>query len=312
MTMVVTGDCVRTIRLMCLAIIGGLLVPQLAAAQASQPSLMDSFRIGSGGGALCQAQSKSSDLAFEGMFDRSWALVCRDAEQPIGQIFALRDSGTPFDDRLNRSRGSSSKCSEWADTAIAGLDTASKKMCDGGYVIYRHQAGKTNYFAQGLSAYDSALQLGLRTIIADRLLPGKLDIATTGNSDDATFARTQAATLDVKAALAEGYRRNNSGNYTEAAQFFDTLQQQAADKQISGPDETPTQRQQRLHEYVINRALQLSNLGEFDQAAALFTEASKIPVTDPCDITTPSHPHRSSEYGQRPGCRNRRTGGSRV
>ncbi len=277
----------RNITLMCLAIVGGLLAPQGASAQASQPSLMDSFRIGSGGGALCQAQAKSSDLAFEGMFDRSWALVCRDAEQPIGQIFALRDGTSSFDERLNRARGRSSNCGEWVEAAITDLSQVSKKTCDGGYVIYRHQAGKNSYFAQGLSAYDSALQLGLRTVIADKLLPGKLDIATTGNGDDAAFARTQAATLNAQAALAEGYRRNNSGNYTEAAQFFDTLQHQfdtlqhqTADKQMSASDETAVQRQQRLHEYVINRALQLSNLGEFDQAEALFAEASKIPVTD--------------------------------
>ena len=43
--------------------------------------------------------------------------------------------------------------------------------------------------------------------------------------DPAAFARVQAGSLDAEPALAEGYRRNNSGSYAEAAEFFDTLLQ---------------------------------------------------------------------------------------
>jgi hypothetical protein len=65
----------------------------LAQTQTLRPSLMDSFRIGTGGGALCQAQSNAADPAVSGMFDRSWAVVCRDSVLPVGRMFALRGAG---------------------------------------------------------------------------------------------------------------------------------------------------------------------------------------------------------------------------
>lgn len=250
------------------------------AAQSLRPILMDSFPIGLGGGTLCQAQSKSSDAALTGMFDRAWTLACRDAAKPVGQIFALRGDVVDLEARIAASREAQLSCGSWTSVDITGLNGASSASCNGGYSVYRYQSGKVTYYAQGSSAYDNALRLGLRTVVADRLIPEKLEIATTGSSDAAAFARTQAATLDVATALAEGYRRNNSGNFVEAAQFFDTLQQQAQRSSVSVEQESATQRLQRLHEYGINRALQLSNLGEFEQADSLFSQAAQIPVTD--------------------------------
>ncbi len=250
------------------------------AAQSLRPSLMDSFPIGLGGGALCQAQSKSADSALNSMFDRAWTLVCRDAAKPVGQIFALRGDDASQEQRIASSRDAGMSCGSWASVEIAGLNGASTATCNGGYSVYRFKAGKVTYYAQGFSAYDGALRLGLRNVVADRLIPEMLEIATTGSSDAAAFARAQAETLDLATALAEGYRRNNSGNFVEAAQFFDGLQQQAQRSGGAADKETEAQRQQRLHEYGINRALQLSNLGEFGQADILFAQAAQIPVTD--------------------------------
>lgn len=249
-------------------------------AQSLRPTLMDSFRIGLGGGALCQAQSKSTDAAVAGMFDRAWTLVCRDAAKPVGQIFTLRGEAASTEDRIAKSRDVQVICSDWLPVEIYGLVGAALANCDKGYSVYRYRLGKVTYYAQGLSAYDGALRLGLRTVVADRLIPEKLEIATTGSGDATAFARAQAETLDLATALAEGYRRNNSGNFVEAAQFFDTLQQQAMSSSGTLQKETEAQRLQRLHEYGINRALQLSNLGEFDQADTLFAQAAQIPLTD--------------------------------
>jgi CHAT domain-containing protein len=261
------------------ALLAGLSHAPLAA-QSLRPSLMDSFPIGLGGGALCQAQSKSTDSALTGMFDRAWTMVCRDAAKPVGQIFALRGDDASLERRIAAAREAELSCGSWSAVDIAGLSGASFATCNGGYSVYRYQAGKVTYYAQGLSAYDNALRLGLRTVVADRLIPEKLEITTTGGSDAAAFARAQAETLDLATALAEGYRRNNSGNFVEAAQFFDGLQQQAQRGGGPAEKETEAQRQQRLHEYGINRALQLSNLGEFEQADMLFAQAAQIPVTD--------------------------------
>src|SRR3546814_5884398 len=51
-----------------------------AQATGNRPLLRDSFRIGSEGGALCQAQSATGDPAARTMFDRAWTLVCRSEE----------------------------------------------------------------------------------------------------------------------------------------------------------------------------------------------------------------------------------------
>ena len=249
-------------------------------AQQSRPSQMDSFRIGSDGNALCQAQSKSGDVAAIGMFDRAWTVVCRDASQPVGQLFALRGDTGAADARILQSPEIKLSCGDWLPANVPGLAGAVVAKCGASRSVYRYSAGKITYYAQGLNAYDTAVRLGLRTVVADRLIAEKIEVATTGSGDALTFARTQAETLDLPTALAEGYRRNNSGNFVEAAQFFDTLQQQAQASSAGRQNETETQRMQRLHEYAVNRALQLSNLGEFEQADSLFAQAERIPLTD--------------------------------
>ena len=249
-------------------------------AQQARPSQMDSFRIGTDGNALCQAQSKSGDVAVLGMFDRAWTMVCRDASQAIGQLFALRGDTGVTDARILQSPDLKLLCGDWLPANISDLADAVVAKCGASRSVYRYRSGKFTYYAQGLNAYDGAVRLGLRTVVADRLIAEKIEVATTGSGDALTFARTQAETLDLPTALAEGYRRNNSGNFVEAAQFFDTLQQQAQGSSASRPNETETQRMQRLHEYAVNRALQLSNLGEFEQADNLFAQAAQIPLTD--------------------------------
>lgn len=49
-----------------------------ALAQYGRPSLADSFRLGSGGGVLCRVQTNGRDPAIRDIFDRAWAIVCRD------------------------------------------------------------------------------------------------------------------------------------------------------------------------------------------------------------------------------------------
>lgn len=251
-----------------------------------RPLLQDSFRIGSGDGVLCQAQSASRDPAGRNMFDRAWTIICRDAARPVGQIYALRrDPGSSeavLMDRLAASRRETVSCSGSGGVTVADIGAASARNCSGPLGDYRIlvvERGKTLYVAQGLSAYGSALDLGLRTVMLDRIVPGKVDIATTGAGNSAAFARMQAATLDPQTVLAEGYRRNAAGNYAEAAEFFDSL----TDRLARDPDLrslTAAERANRAHEYLVNRGLQLSNLGLFDQADAAFAQARGIPTAD--------------------------------
>ena len=251
--------------------------------------LSDSFRIGSEGGALCQAQSASGDPSSRTMFDRAWTLVCRDAASPVGQIFALRsgsdDAGEALLDRLAASRKAAVECGAPGGVNLPGIGAALMRNCTGAvgpYRILTVERGKTVYVAQGYAAYASALDLGLRSVISGRIVPGKLDIATVG-ANGAGYARLQAAALDPQTVLAEGYRRNASGNYAEAAEFFDSL----TDRLARDPDTaklTPTERANRAHEYLVNRGLQLSNLGLFDQADTAFADARGIATADAVQI----------------------------
>lgn len=251
----------------------------MAQAEEKRPSLQNSFPLGAGGGVLCQVQSKNPDPALKNMFDRAYSIVCRDAAVAIGRIYALRSGGEDPLARVTALRGDQIVCGAPRNSSLPDLPAISLTDCamkdvDVGYRSYAFTKGKTVYIAEGLAGYDSALQLGLRTIVADRIIPGEISVATSAVSDPAAFARVQAGSLDLDSALAEGYRRNNSGSYAEAAEFFDTLlQRTAADAQ-----------QKKLGEYVVNRALQKSNLGEFAEADALFAEAKTIPTSDPVQL----------------------------
>ena len=248
-----------------------------ASAQSQRPLLADSFRLGQGGGVLCQVQTRGRDAAIAGIFDRAWSIVCRDSSRPIGKLYALRGDPAQVAARLSDLRAGEAGCASAAvGEAVEDLGTAQAQLCtlndaNVGYKILSLQRGNVIWVAEGLSAYDSALKLGLRSVIADRIVAGKVEVATSANDDPVAFARVQAGTLDPDKALSVGYRRNNSGNYAEAAEFFDTLQQRMAGR---GSD------RERLGEYIINRALQKSNMGEFAEANALFTEARTYPLND--------------------------------
>lgn len=241
------------------------------------PSLSDSFRLGSGGGALCQMQSAALDPGVRGMFDRSWSIVCRDAAVPVGKVYALRAGTDDPIARLEGLRQAKVRCDAPAPETIEGLGTVATSRCtrldaDVTYRVHALKRGRTVYVAEGLGGYDSALRLGLRTIVADRFVPGSVSVATTEAGDAVAFARIQAGTLDTDQARAEGYRRNNSGSYAESAEFFDALLQRA---DAADP---------RTGEYLANRALQQSNLGHFDEADALFARAQAIPTADPVQL----------------------------
>jgi CHAT domain-containing protein len=265
---------------------GIALAGSTASAREARPSLQDSFRLGNTRGALCQMQSRGADLVATGMFDRAWSIVCRDAATPVGQVYALRD-GAAADARLAASRGGATCAAEASDVQIADVGRVAVTQCrlaqaQVGYKVYRARIGKVTYVAQGLDGYDSALRIALRTIVTNRTIDDAITVATTGSTDPAAFARVQAGALDPAQTLAEGYRRNNAGSYAEAAEFFDTLQTRLdADDGIrrGGPG-----RVERQHEYLVNEALQKSNLGDFAEADTLFAAADQARTLDPVQL----------------------------
>lgn len=244
-----------------------LAAPGTALAQAGDPTLRDSFSIGDQGGSLCEVQATVRDSVIKGMFDRAWLIVCRDASQPIGYVRMLRASPEEARARIDAGRSGTISC--------VG-DACTVKDSSIGWTTRVEADGDTAYAVEGFTAYDDALRIALASIREKRVVSGQIKVATTSVGGNDGFARTLAGTIDVDKALAEGYRRNHSGDYAEAAEFFEALSRRALDDQAAA-DIDPT-------EFTLNRALQRSNLGEFAEADRLFGEVEMIPTSDPVQL----------------------------
>ncbi|MEQ1724387.1 MAG: CHAT domain-containing protein [Sphingopyxis sp.] len=242
------------------------MAPNCAQAQTAtrDPTLRDSFPIGSSDGALCRVQSEISDPAFSGMFDRAWTIICRDAAQPVGRIFGLRG-----DDALTRvnARPSAPTCPAGTAQGFADCSNYFGGLPGVRTVVRR---GETTYIGEGLAVYRDAVRLALESVTEGRIVAGKIDVATTSVGDSEAMARVQVANLPADQALAEGYRRNNSGDFAEASVYFEALERRPTEA-ASGLDPS---------EFSLNRALQMSNLGDFGEAERLLDAVSAQPTTD--------------------------------
>ena len=243
-----------------------LLAAAPAAAAEPRIGLRDSFRLGSGGSAICSAESSSRDPALKDMFDRSYAIVCRDAAAPVGRLYALRTDGEDPAGRLALQRRGKADCMPAPDIEMDGLNRVAVLSCtldDGlAHRVYSLRRGKRLYVAEGLSGYDSALRIGLRTLVADRPVPGNVEVALTEAGDPTAFARARAGALDPARARDEAYRRNNAGLFADAAEYFEVL---------SGAEQPGAGRA----EAIVNAAVQQSNLAHYGEADALFARAAE-------------------------------------
>ncbi|MDZ3832749.1 MAG: CHAT domain-containing protein [Sphingopyxis sp.] len=236
----------------------------IARAQGDDPTLRDSFSIGDQGGSLCEVQATVRDTVISGMFDRAWMILCRDASQPVGFVRMLRASSAEAQTRIAAARSGRIECAADGGCTIAGSNVAWRTRIE--------TDGNTAFTVEGFAAYDDALNLALESVRSHKVMPGVINVATTSVGGNDGFARTLAGAIDIDKALAEGYRRNHSGDYAEAAEFFEALSRRALDDQ-SAAELDPT-------EFTLNRALQESNLGEFAEAERLFAEVEAIPTSD--------------------------------
>lgn len=249
-----------------------------ASAQTGQVLTRDSFPIGDSDGILCQVQDRSvSNPAKQSIFDRRWAVVCRDTPRPVAEIFVFEEFNAKAKEALGAMRRFAVTCPPDAEKGQGPVPGSQREEClvaqtELGWTQITAPAGSVTYYAEGFSAYDDATVLALRSVIDNALAQGKIDVASTSVSDPLSFARAQAEALKPEQALAEGYRRNLAGDYAEAAAYFETLQQRLEnDKDASiNPGE-----------FFVNRALQKSNLGEFTIANRLFVEARATGGDDP-------------------------------
>ncbi|MEL0210434.1 MAG: CHAT domain-containing protein, partial [Novosphingobium sp.] len=197
--------------------------------------------------------------------------MCRDSALPVGYVFALRQGTDNPLTRLAERRKATVTCDSKAAPSTAGRvrQDCRWKDPDLSYEVVSIERGRTTYVVEGFSAYHGALDLALRSIYAGRIIDEPIEVALTSVGDTEAYARIQALTLDPATALAEGYRRNNSGDYAEAAAYFETLEQ----RQASSGD-VPIDRV----EFLVNAGLQRSNLGKFVDADRLFAQAAAMPA----------------------------------
>lgn len=251
-----------------LAALGACLAALPAAGQDTPVGLRDSLPIGSNG--LCEAQIQSPRPG-EGLFDRRYLIVCRDAAAPVGSLHVFGD--TEPGAALERLTSNGMQCRETtSESAPQGLPDASIYACTAPDTGLEHQlvigqSGHRVYAARGLSVYRDALRLGLGSLATDRLVSGTIEVPLTQAGDPQAFARAQAEAISDEAALTEAYRRSNAGEFAEAAEFFSVSAQA-----LQGQGAT---------EATLNTALQQSNLGNFIEAAALFAEAAPAAESDP-------------------------------
>lgn len=260
-------------------VLTALVVCAPAQAQSGPVLLRDSFSIGSERGILCQVQDRSiGNPARQSVFDRRWAVVCRDSALPVATIYAFKDKAAASGDAVARWRRESVDCSAGVrgiETDLVGASLTNCKVIGTGleWSVIEAQGTGLHYLADGFSAYDSATLLALRSLLDNAVAEGTIDVATTMVSDPFAFARVQAETLEPEQALAEGYRRNLGGDYAEAAAYFETLQDRL---EQSGETSTIS-----VGEFTVNRALQRSNMGEFATADRLFEDARPQTAGDP-------------------------------
>lgn len=235
-----------------------------ALAQGNDPSVRDSFPIGDKGGALCQVQATVHDPIISGMFERSWLILCRDASQPVGYVRKLSADPSEAQRRIDAGRTVKVNCPSDSQCTLADSPIAWQRS--------HVENGGFTYQVEGFAAYKDALNLALQSLSERRIAKGVIAVATTSIGNNDGFARTLAGNIDLDKSLAEGYRRNHSGDYAEAAEFFEALSRRTdGEASAAGLDSS---------EFTLNRALQKSNLGEFAEAERLFRNVEALPTED--------------------------------
>ena len=229
---------------------------------------MDNFRLGNQG-VFCSARSRLTDRRFETMFDRGYDIYCRDAALPVGKLYVLRARDGDFATHFAASREQKLDCAPATSADLTGIGAVQRADCHEAatglnYSISWVARDKNVYAVEGLTAYDSALTIGLQSIVADHVVTGRVVVVTTNAGDPAALARVQATKLDPSQALLAGYARGGESNFADASEYFDALVVRSNLKE-PGAD--------RPSEYLLAEALLQSNLGNFAEAKRLFGEA---------------------------------------
>lgn len=239
-----------------------------AQAWAASPLADESFPIGTSG-AVCEAQGVMLGDARDNVQDRKWVLICRDVDRPIGVAFNWQGVNDPAS-RLGLGRDTYLECDEPAQIDGGAFLRSCIEFGTGlKWNSYSIATGDRLAIVEGYAAFDGALRMALANIERNQIVDGEVQVVTTGGQ---SLAQARSAIDGGAALIGQGYRRNNSGDYTGAEEFFRP--------ELLNSDDAETLAERR-HEASINRALQLSNLGRYEEAARLFAVARDLGFRDP-------------------------------
>lgn len=243
------------------------------AAASTRISRSDAFSIGSQASGFCEVQAEQQGQALPSIFDNQYRVLCRDASAPIARIYAFRGSGDDGYREWRERVPSHLQCGpERALGSDFGKDAVvarcKRGTAEAGLNLYKARQGNRLFVAEGLEAYSSVISLAVRSLLRDRVQPGEISIPVTSATDVATFARLEAASLDLDAALTQGYGRNNAGEYAQSAEFFEMVS-----ARLSGEVAKTAESRAAL-------ALQRSNLGRFGEADQIFSEIDPSQIRD--------------------------------
>jgi CHAT domain-containing protein len=250
-----------------------------AHARPDGPLEAQSFPIGTQG-ALCEAQGVTLGAARNSVFDRKWALICRDVSQPVGAAYSWRDL-KDVQGRVSTSRGTPLDCDAAGGASDATPGVTMRRCRDPKtglqWISYTATSGDWVHVVQGLSAYDSALRLALANLMQDRVVPGEVSVVTTGGTG--SLAQARASVGNPALLIGQGYRQNNAGDYAEAEAYFSP--ELLNEAQAKESPQSAALLAARRHELLVNRALQLSILGRYGEAKNAFAQADAMGLRDP-------------------------------
>lgn len=239
-----------------------------AQAKAASPLADESFPIGTSG-AVCEAQGVMLGDARTSIEDRKWVLICRDVDRPIGTAYSWLGVNDPAS-RLGAGRDSALECDAPSEIEGGGLLRSCVEAQTGlKWNSYSTVSDGRLTIVEGYAAFDGALRMALANIDQNRIIDGDVQVVTTGGQ---SLAQARSAIDGGAQLIGQGYRSNNSGDYTGAEEFFRP--------ELLRSDDAATLAERR-HEANINRGLQLSNLGRYEEADRLFEAARELGLQDP-------------------------------
>jgi CHAT domain-containing protein len=247
----------------------------LLAGRATAAAPPDDFLLGQSAktGAVCEAVRDYDDLAAQQRGAAAWSVRCRGWGGDLGHLYLYArapETGLAEGGPWRTALATRAKCEATAPLPLGGVAGAVEARCvtvKGGSPYVAYADPSRGAAADGFGPLADILQAGLR-IVSGAAVPPKLAtdaqaaaVGVAGGSDVSLADATDAALGPSDRGKEYAYTQNQAWRFASAEQNWRPLALAAGE---TGADEA---------EAYLNWALASSNLGRFDQADKLFSQA---------------------------------------